>query len=140
MQKAPLSTGNAACAAAFRILKERLSSAPVLALPDYSSSSEPFILDVDASNFGMGGVLSQKQNGRDQVIANGSMIFTKAQRNYSATERELLAFVHFANHFRYYLVGLEFIVRTDHAALKWLQTLKEPRGRRARWLEQLAEF
>jgi len=129
-----------ACSAAFRILKERLAGAPVLALPDYSATAAPFVLDTDASSFGMGAALSQRQEGEDRVICFGSILFNKAQRNYSATERELLAFVHFSRVFRYYLVGHPFTVRTDHAALKWLMTLKEPTGRRARWLEQLAEL
>ena len=129
-----------ACQAAFCVLKKRLSSAPVLAQPDYTSAAAPFILDVDASDFGMGGVLSQVQDGHECVISYGSAILNTAQRNYSTTEKELLAFVHFADVFRYYLVGRAFVVRTDHAALKWLHSLKEPRGRRARWLEQLAEL
>ena len=112
----------------------------MLAQPDYTSAAAPFILDVDASDFGMGGVLSQVQNGHECVISYGSAILNTAQRNYSTTEKELLAFVHFADVFRYYLVGRAFVVRTDHAALKWLHSLKEPRGRRARWLEQLAEL
>ena len=129
-----------ACASSFRHLKERLASAPILALPDYSPDAATFILDVDASGTGIGGVLSQVQNGTERVLIYGSRLLSSAQRNYSATERELLAFIHFASEFRYYLLGRQFHVRTDHAALKWLQSLKEPRGRRARWLETLSEF
>ena len=46
----------------------------------------------------------------------------------------------FIRHFRPYLLGRRFTLRTDHSALKWLQTLKEPEGQLARWLEQLLEY
>ena len=129
-----------ACATAFRILKDRLSSAPILAYPDFSSSAAPFILDTDASACGMGAVLSQQQDGIVRPIAYGSKLFNKAQCHYSVTERELLAVVYFVTHFRHYLMGKKFTVRTDHMALKWLRSLAEPTGRKARWLETLAEF
>ena len=131
---------SAACTVSFRMLKQRLTSAPILAYPDVSSSAAPFILDTDASALAMGAVLSQSQEGSERVIQYASKCLSKAQRNYSATERELLAFVHFIDEFRHYLLGRPFIVRTDHAALRWLQTLSEPRGRRARWIELLSEY
>ncbi len=65
---------------------------------------------------------------------------TKSQRNYSVTRKELLALVYFAHHVRCYLLGRHFIARTDHAALKGLQTCKEPEGQLACWIEQLQEF
>ena len=99
-----------------------------------------WLMDVDASSAAMGAVLSQKQGGADVVLAYGSKVFSKTQRNYSTTERELLALVHFMQEYRHYLLGSMFLVRTDHAALRWLQSMKEPNGRRARWLESLAEF
>lgn len=119
---------NSACAAAFRMLKDRLSTAPVLNLPDYSASAAPFVLDVDASSCGMGGVLSQQQDGMEQALLCGNAVLSKAQQNYSAIERELLALVHFAHAFRYYLVGQEFIAHTDHVALKGLYNIKENQG------------
>ena len=129
-----------ACAAAFRTLKNRMTEAPVLAYPDFSPTAAPFILDTDASACGMGAVLSQQQDGDVRPIAFGSKTFNKAQRHYSVTERELLAIVSFITHFRHYLLGKPFTVRTDHQALKWLRSLSEPTGRKARWLETLAEF
>ena len=129
-----------ACQAAFRRLKDRLTTAPVLGYPDFSPSAEPFVLDTDASACGMGAVLSQRQKDGDRVIAYGSKLFSKAQRNYSVTEQKLLAVVFFTNHFRHYLLGVPFTIRTDHQALKWLKSLPEPTGRKARWLETLAEY
>ena len=108
--------------------------------PDFSPDAEPFVLDTDASNVGMGGVLSQVQGGQERVIAFASQILSKSQRNYSTYDRELLAVVHFMQHFRCYLLGKPFLLRTDHQAIRSLQCTKEPSGRRARWLERLAEY
>ena len=129
-----------ACTAAFRYLKSRLTSAPILAYPDFSEDAGTFILDTDASQVGMGGVLSQVQGGQERVIAFSSKILTKSQRNYSTYDRELLSVITFVQHFRCYLLGQCFVLRTDHKAIQSLTSSKEPSGRRARWLEQLAEF
>ena len=128
------------CDVAFRILKERLTSAPVLAFPDLRPDAPVFILDTDASRCGMGAVLSQQQDGETRVIAYASKLFSSAQRNYSTYDRELLACVEFIEHFRHYLVAKQFLLRTDHEALKSLFSSAEPRGRRARWLERFAEY
>lgn len=125
------------CDEAFTRLKRQLTTAPVLAFPSFG---EEFILDTDASNFGIGAVLSQVQNGRERVVAYASRAMTKAERKYSTTRKEMLAFVHFSKHFRHYLYGRRFVARTDHGALKWLHNFKEPEGQVARWLEQLGEF
>lgn len=82
---------------AFRELKRRLVSAPILAYPRYS---DPFILDTDASDRGIGAVLSQIQDGKERVIGYGSRTLTKAERNYCVTRREMLAVVTFTRHFR----------------------------------------
>ena len=85
-------------------------------------------------------MLSQSQGGRERVISYGSKSLSTAQQNYTVMERELLALVTFVQEYRHYLLGHLFVVRTDHEALKWLHALKEPRGRKARWLEVLSEF
>ena len=125
------------CDNAFCELKQLLTSAPVLSYPDFS---KPFILDTDASNVGIGAVLSQNHNGMEHVVAYASKSLTKAERNYSVTRRELLAIVTFTNHFRQYLLGREFVLRTDHHSLSWLRNFKNPDGQLARWLERLAEY
>lgn len=56
------------------------------------------------------------------------------------TRRELLAIVRAISHFKYYLCGLPFTIQTDHAALQWLMSFKEPEGQIARWLEELAPY
>eukprot|EP00117_Sycon_ciliatum_P033802 scpid24014/ scgid4942/ Retrovirus-related Pol polyprotein from transposon 17.6; Protease; Reverse transcriptase; Endonuclease len=129
-----------ACDASFRALKSALSSAPVMAFPDFGPDAGPFLLDTDASKVSIGGVLSQVQDQVERPIAFGGRIMSKAERNYDASDREALALVFFANHFRHYLLGREFTARTDNTALTALRATKEPRGRKARWIEALAEF
>ena len=125
------------CERAFRGLKGRLVEAPVLAYPRFDLE---FVLDTDASDFGIGAVLSQVQDGQEKVIAYASRALSKAERNYSVTKKEMLALVFYAGYFRHYLYGRRFTARTDHGALNWLKNFKEPSGQVARWLEQLAEF
>ena len=126
------------CEEAFVELRRRLTSTPILAHPDFSKQ---FTLDTDASNTGIGAVLSQKgEDGVERVIAFGSRLLTKPERNYCVTRRELLAVVFFTNHFRPYLLGRRFCLRTDHGSLQWLKNFKDPEGQLARWLEKLQEF
>ena len=123
---------------AWTTLKQKLTTAPILAYPDRDAT---FVLDTDASNFGIGAVLSQvSKDGREKVVAYGSRVLSKAERRYCITRRELLAVVHFVRSYRHYLVGHHFIVRSDHAALKWLRSFKEPEGQIARWIETLETY
>ena len=129
------------CQQAFALLKSKLTSPPVLAYPDFSPDAGRFVLDTDASDFAIGAVLSQEQaDGSEKVIAYGSKALHGGEENYCTTRREMLAFVTFAEHFRYYLLGKKFLCRTDNMALRWLLSFKEPSGQIARWLERLAEF
>jgi len=126
------------CEQAFTQLKTCLTTAPILAMPDWT---KPFIVDTDASETGIGAVLSQcDSNGNEQVIAYASRLLTKPERNYCVTRKELLAVVTFLSHFRHYLIGVPFTIRTDHGALTWLQNFRSPEGQLARWLEKLQEF
>ena len=98
------------------------------------------MLDTDASNEGIGAVLSQVEDGKETVIAYASRVLTKAERAYCVTRRELLAVVTFIQHFRVYLLGRHFVIRTDHGSLTWLRSFRNPEGQLARWLEQLQEY
>ena len=122
---------------AFQQLRALLIEAPVLTYPD---PSRQYILDTDASNEAAGAVLSQIVEGEERVVAYYSKTFSPPQRNYCVTRRELLAVVMATNHFRPYLYGQEFRLRTDHASLLWLYKRTEPSHQVARWLESLAEF
>lgn len=100
-----------------------------------------FILDTDESDTGVGAVLSQVQADRsERVIAYASRVLSKAERKYSVTRKEPLAVVVFVTHFRPYLLGQSFLLRTDHGSLAWLKNFWNPEGQLARWLEKLEEY
>lgn len=123
---------------AFKKLKEYLVSAPILACPDYS---KPFCVHTDASDYGIGAVLTQSLDNEEKVIAYMSKSLTKQERNYSATEREALAVLAAIEHWRCYLEnGMKFTVFTDHSSLKWFLNLNNPTGRLARWGVRLSAF
>ena len=122
---------------AFTALKEKLTEAPILGYPDPECS---FILDTDASGCTIGGVLSQVQDGKEVVISYGSRKLSKSEQNYCVTRRELLAIVWFCEHYRHYLIGRNFKLRTDHGSLTWLFSFKDLEGQLARWIERLGEF
>ena len=103
------------CELAFRALKEKLVSAPVLAFPCFE---QKFVLDCDASDYGLGAVISQRQDETEKVIAYASRVLEDRERRYSTTKKEMLAMVYAIKHFRHYLYGRPFTVRTDHNALK----------------------
>ncbi|KAI4877894.1 hypothetical protein NFI96_002308 [Prochilodus magdalenae] len=104
------------------------------------SERDQFVVDTDASNWGVGAVLSQVQGGTERVIAYYSRALSKPERNYCVTRRELLAVVAGLRHFRHYLYGTPFLLRTDHAALTWLMNFKEPEGQVARWIAALQTY
>ena len=122
---------------AFLALKWHLCTAPVLAYPNFA---QPFILQTDASNVGLGAVLAQHDiHGTERVIAYASCTLSNRERNFTTMEKEVLAVVFAVKHFRCYLLGTKFRVITDNSALKWLHSI-EPKGRIARWIMDLQEF
>ena len=122
---------------AFKLLKMAVTELPVLGFPN---SRDQFILDTDASDVAIGAELSQVQEGRERTIAFASKSLNQAQRSYCTTRKELLAVVVFTNHFRHYLLGQAFTIRTDHASLVWLMHFKQIGGQLSRWLETLSQF
>lgn len=122
---------------AFETLRSALTSPPVLAMP---LDIGDFILDTDASDRANGSVLSQVQDGQERVIAYASRILDKREVNYCITRKELLSIVYSLKHFRQYLLGRHFKVRTDHAPLTWLHHTPEPIGQQARWLELMEDY
>lgn len=128
-QKGQVFYWNEDCAQAFTQLQLALTKAPVLAYP---VSQRPFIVDTDASNVGVGAVLSQEGEHGEQVVAYFSRSLSRPQRNYCVTRRELLAVILGLRHFRPYLYGQKFLLRTDHASLTWLLHFKEPERQLAR--------
>ena len=122
---------------AFERLKMAMTSTPVLAYPN---ATDAFILDTDASNHSIGAELLQVQDGKERVIGYDSLVLNNTQRRYCTTRKELLAVVMFTRHFRHYLLGKPFHVRTDHNSLIWLLGFKNIEGQLARWLEELATY
>ncbi|GBN35347.1 Retrovirus-related Pol polyprotein from transposon 297, partial [Araneus ventricosus] len=114
-----------------------LITSPVLTYP---RTDKEFILDTDASNEGIGAVLSQKIGNEECVIAYFSKSLGKPERNYCVTRKELLAIVKSIEHFHHYLYGRKFLLRTDHASLRWLLNFREPEGQIARWIQRLQEY
>ena len=111
-------------------IKRCLSEAPVLACPNFEI---PFVLQTDASNTGLGAVLTQDVEGKESVISYASRTLSEAECKYSTTEKECLAIVWAIQKYRPYLEGYKFTVITDHSSLRWLHNLKNPSGRLARW-------
>lgn len=122
---------------ALQAIKNILVSEPVLANADYS---KPFVIQTDASDLGMGGVLVQGEGAEERVVAYTSAKFSATQRNYQTTERECLAVINAIEKFRPYIDGVKFTVVTDHASLQWLRNIKDPTGRLCRWALRLQPY
>ena len=127
------------CEHAFQSLKFALSHAPILRPYD---PNLPCTLDLDASDFAVGAVLLQG-TGTDQdllPVAFESKRLNRAERNYSARDREQQALVHATHKWRHYLLGQPVTVRTDHRPLLYPLRLEFMKSRHHRWEEQLNQF
>ena len=137
----PAERWNRECQTAFDALREALTSPPVLAYPDYQ---KPFIIETDASDKGLGAVLSQRQDDQLRVIAYASRGLRGAEKNmknYSSMKLELLALKWAVTEkFREYLLGSEFVVYTDNNPLTYLQTKSKLKAVEQRWAAELASF
>jgi hypothetical protein len=122
---------------AFQNLKVKLTSQPILQYPDFSKE---FILTTDASNQGLGAVLSQGEIGKDLPIAYVSRNLNNAEKNYTTSEKELLAIVWGVKHFRPYLYGRKFKIASDHKPLTWIMNVKDPGSGMLRWRIKLEEY
>ncbi|GJU19889.1 reverse transcriptase domain-containing protein [Tanacetum coccineum] len=125
------------CLASFKILKTRLTEAPILVSPDWDL---PFELMCDASDYAVGAVLGQRKDKYFRPIHYASKTLSDAQTNYTVTEKELLAVVYAFEKFRSYLVLSKTIVYTDHSALKYLFNKQDAKPRLIRWILLLQEF
>ena len=96
--------------------------------------------DTDARAFGIGGVLSQKVDEQERVVAYFSRALTTAERHYCVSRKDQLAMLKSIEHFHAYLYGSKFLLRTDHAALQWLLHFRRPEGQVARWIQSLQQY
>ncbi|XP_062113938.1 uncharacterized protein LOC133824940 [Humulus lupulus] len=128
---------NEKCLVAFNLLKDSLTTAPIIQPPNWELLFE---LMCDASDYVVGAVLGQRVDKLPLVIYYASRTFNDAQLNYSTTEKELLAVIFALEKFRSYLIGTKVIVYTHHAALRYLLAKKEAKPRLIRWILLLQEF
>ncbi|PKI54050.1 hypothetical protein CRG98_025544 [Punica granatum] len=118
---------------AFQFIKMRLTTAPILALPNFA---RPFKLHNDASKVDIGAVLSQNH----KLVAYFSEKLSGAKLNYSTYDVEFYAVVQAIKHWRHYLFRQEFVLYTNHEALKYLHRHDKVSPRHATWIACLQHF
>ncbi|GFW24370.1 retrovirus-related Pol polyprotein from transposon 297 [Trichonephila clavipes] len=129
---------NSSCQNAFEELKTRLSKNPVLYSPDFT---KPFIIQCDASNLGIGVVLSQVWGNEEHPIMFLSKKLSLAEQKYSATEKECAAIIFAVQKLKCYLDGHQkFVIQTDHNPLVWLEKNTGTNPRLLRWSLILQAF
>ena len=121
------------CEGSFQTLKEKLTSAPVLTLPE---GNEGFEVYIDASYQGLGCVLMQHK----RVVAYASRKLKKHELNYITHDFELAAVIFALKTWRHYLYEATCQIFTDHKSLKYLFTQKELNLRQRRWVELLKDY
>ena len=126
------------CENAYQYIKTRYQNAPILIGVDWKLG---FYVHTDASDIAVGAMLAQNPTGKtNQPIAYASRLLSKAEKNYTTTEKEALAMVYAVNKFRHYLLGNRFIFYVDHLALQYLVNKPQVSGKLARWLLLFLEF
>nr|GFD43229.1 putative reverse transcriptase domain-containing protein [Tanacetum cinerariifolium] len=118
---------------AFQLIKQKLCSAPILALPE---GSEDFLVYCDASHKGLGAVLMQREN----VIAYASRKLKVHERNYTTHDLELGLVVFALKIWRHYLYGTKCTVFTNHKSLQHILDQKDLNMRQRHWLELLSDY
>jgi hypothetical protein len=118
---------------AFNLLKHKMTSAPVLALPDFS---KPFILEMDASGKGIGAVLMQEA----RSIAFFSQSLGQRAAAQSVYHKEAIAILEALKKWRHYFLGNELVIKTDHQSLKFLMNQRLSKGIQHKLMLKLLEF
>jgi hypothetical protein len=122
-----------ACQESFEMLKQKLTTEPVLVLPDVH---KPFSVYCDASYTGLGCVLMQE----GKVVTYSSRQLKVHEKNYPTHDLELAVVVHALKTWRHYLYGQKCDIYTDHKSLKYIFTQSELNMRQRRWLELIKDF
>uniref|UniRef100_A0A0G4GRB8 Reverse transcriptase domain-containing protein n=1 Tax=Chromera velia CCMP2878 TaxID=1169474 RepID=A0A0G4GRB8_9ALVE len=123
--------------AIFTELKRRLTTPPILAFPDMS---RPLTVKPDTCKVSVGGLLTQKVNGKEVVIAYASRALSAAERNYSPVEREALGLVYCCRQWHHYLIGGRTYAVTDHKPNLVMEDRKVANERVRNWALELQEF
>lgn len=121
----------------FDSLKQALTTAPILAIPDFT---KPFLVRCDASTYAIGQVLCQGEGKDERVIAYESRKLSPAEMKYEIHDKELLSVIHALRKWRHYLYGARQRIETDNWATKFIQTKPILNKRQASWLDLLQEF
>jgi hypothetical protein len=121
------------CEGSFQIIKEKLTTAPVLTLPDIH---QDFVVFCDASRQGLGCVLMQNE----KVIAYASCLLKLHEQNYPTHDLELAAIVHALKIWRHYLIGNKCHIFTNHKSLRYIFTQPDLNLRQRRWLELIKDY
>ena len=128
---------DAECQERFEELNAYLTTTPIVRAPDWNL---PFKVMCDASDLAVGVVLGQRVEGKPYVVYYARKTLNEAQRNYTTTEKELLAMVYALDKFQSYLIGPDIVIFTDYSALKYLLTKQNAKARLIRWVLLLQEF
>lgn len=118
---------------AFVEFKKKLTTAPVLSLPNFDKIFE---LECDACGTGIGAVLSQE----GRPVAYHSEKLNDARQKWSTYDQELFAIIQALRHWEHYLIQREFVIYSDHQALKYFQTQKHLNKVHARWATFVEKF
>ncbi|GBG59781.1 hypothetical protein CBR_g54884 [Chara braunii] len=125
------------CEAAFRHLKHELTHYEVLKLPD---PDKPFTVTTDASQYGIGAVLAQQERPKLRPVKYMSKKMPSQKLAKSTYEKELYAVYKALTHWRHYLLGRFFILRTDHQTLRWMRTQQVLSDALKRWIEVVEQY
>ena len=112
----------------FRELKEKFKKFPIKAYLRYGEDETPFVVWPDFSSQALGHVLQQRQDGKLRLIAAGGRKTTPGETNYAPTKGELSAIMHALRTHEHILRYKPFVIMTHHQLLKWLHSMKNPRG------------
>ena len=127
-----------ACQKSFEKLKSIMSSPPVLYSP---TIEDRFILETDASNVGLGGVLKATNNRGTYVIGYCSKKFVDNEINWNIVEKEAYAIIHNVKHFHHYLAGRRFTIRCDNRVVCYVKDKNKPRNKKLlNWALELGDY
>ena len=123
---------------AFKLINERIANLPMLHFMDDDVTNNPLYLHTDASDYGIGGYLFQKKNGKECPLAFLSKTLSAEQQRWSANEKEAYAIYYTLIHFEHLLGRIPFTLRTDHKNLVYISTDTSPKV--IRWKVYISEF